>query len=141
MGGNGIAGQSGLSTWITYHRSKQRNGRAAGASTQGSGSAAATESRATSFHSQGRGGPFSACRRSCAIRRRIAASRVARVTIPATELAVDRQIEHGEVPSAAFDLEFGPDRPDVFGRSGGFAPVTLPLFQGTRLWGVGVAFT
>src|SRR5216684_969962 len=27
------------------------------------------------------------------------------------------------------------------GRSGGFAPVTLPLFQGTRLWGVGVAFT
>src|SRR5260370_1330018 len=52
MGGNGIAGQSGLSTWITYHRSKQRHGRAAGASTQGSGSATATESRATSFHSQ-----------------------------------------------------------------------------------------
>jgi len=34
--------------------------------------------------------------------------------ITATELAVDRQIEHGEVPSAAFDLEFGPDRPDVW---------------------------
>src|SRR5438046_9850914 len=28
-----------------------------------------------------------------------------------------------------------------FGRSGGFAPVSLPLFQGTRLWGVGVAIT
>ena len=28
-----------------------------------------------------------------------------------------------------------------FGRSGGFAPVSLPLFQGTRLWGVGVVFT
>src|ERR1700680_3051312 len=25
------------------------------------------------------------------------------------------------------------------GRSGGFAPVTLPLFQGTRFWGVGGA--
>jgi hypothetical protein len=24
---------------------------------------------------------------------------------------------------------------------GGFAPVTLPLFQGTRFWGVGGAFT
>jgi adenylate cyclase len=33
VGGNGIAGQSGLSTWITYRRRKQRNGRAAGAST------------------------------------------------------------------------------------------------------------
>src|SRR5580704_13249139 len=28
-----------------------------------------------------------------------------------------------------------------FGLSGGFAPVSLPLFQGTRLWGVGVAIT
>jgi tetratricopeptide (TPR) repeat protein len=61
MGGNGIAGQSGLSTWITYHRSKQRHGRAAGASTQGSGSAARTESRATSFHSQRRAEPLSTC--------------------------------------------------------------------------------
>jgi tetratricopeptide (TPR) repeat protein len=31
--GNGIAGQSGLSTWITYRGRKQRNGRTAGAST------------------------------------------------------------------------------------------------------------
>ena len=27
------------------------------------------------------------------------------------------------------------------GRSGGFAPVTLPLFQGTRFWGVGAHST
>jgi len=80
----------------------------------------------------------------CTVRRVSARSDILdldRDDVTATELAVDRQIEHGEVPSAAFDLEFGPDRPDVFGRSGGFAPVTLPLFQGTRLWGVGVAFT
>src|SRR6266851_4206197 len=45
--------------------------------------------------------------------------------ITATQLAVDRQVEHGEVASAAFDLKFRPDRPDVFGRNGGFAPVTF----------------
>src|SRR5258706_16475103 len=92
MGGNGIAGQSALSTWITYHRSKQRHGRAAGASTQGSGSAAATESRATSFHSQRRGGPLSACRRPLAIRRRIAKSRAGPVTNPAKVLALGARV-------------------------------------------------
>src|SRR5260370_31028827 len=102
MGGNGIAGKSGRSTWITYHRSKQRNGRAAGASAQGSGSAAATESRATSFHSQKRGGPLSACRRPLAIRRRIAKSRAARVTIPAKVLALgDEAIEWARRPLIA----------------------------------------
>ena len=35
--------------------------------------------------------------------------------VTATQLAVDRQIEHGEVPSTPFNLEFRPDRPDVFG--------------------------
>ena len=63
---------------------KQRNGRTAGASTQGNGSAAATESRATCFHPQRRGGPLSACRRPLAIRRSIAASRTARMTIAAS---------------------------------------------------------
>jgi hypothetical protein len=29
--------------------------------------------------------------------------------VTATQLAVDSQIEHGKVPSAAFDLEFRPD--------------------------------
>jgi tetratricopeptide (TPR) repeat protein len=33
VGGNGIAGQSGQSSWITYRRRRQRNGRTAGAST------------------------------------------------------------------------------------------------------------
>ena len=53
--------------------------------------------------------------------------------VTATKLAVDRQIEHGVVTKSAFDLELRPDRPDVFGRSGGFAPVSFPLFHGTRL--------
>jgi hypothetical protein len=41
MGGDGIAGQSGLSIWITYRRRKQCNVRTAGTSTRGSGSAVA----------------------------------------------------------------------------------------------------
>jgi hypothetical protein len=32
--------------------------------------------------------------------------------VTATKLAVDREIEHGEVTNAAFDM--GPYRPDVF---------------------------
>src|ERR1700692_3516827 len=35
--------------------------------------------------------------------------------VTAAKLAVDRQIEHGEVASSAFDLELCPDRPDVLG--------------------------
>jgi hypothetical protein len=35
--------------------------------------------------------------------------------ITAAKLAVDCQVEHGEVASAAFDLELRSDRPDVFG--------------------------
>src|SRR4029077_4033860 len=35
VGGNGMEGQSGLSSRITYRRRKQRNGRTDGASTQG----------------------------------------------------------------------------------------------------------
>src|SRR6476646_9441373 len=80
MGGNDIAGQSGLSTWFTYRRRKQCNGRTAGASTQGNGSTAGTQSRATYFQSQRRAPPFSAGRRPLAIGRRIAASRAARMT-------------------------------------------------------------
>jgi hypothetical protein len=54
----------------------------------------------------------------CAVRRVSARSDILdldRDDVTATQLAVDRQIEHGKVPSAAFDLEFRPDRPDVFG--------------------------
>src|ERR1700737_5674453 len=35
--------------------------------------------------------------------------------VTATKLAVDRQIEHCKVASAAFDLKLRPDRPDVLG--------------------------
>jgi hypothetical protein len=43
-------------------------------------------------------------------------------------LGLKRQIEHGKAVSAAFDLEFRPDRPDVLGserplRPGQLAPV------------------
>jgi hypothetical protein len=37
-----------------------------------------------------------------------------RYDIAATKLAVDRQIEHGEVSDAAFNLKLRPDRPDMF---------------------------
>ena len=80
----------------------------------------------------------------CAIRRVSAGSDILdpdRDDVTAAQLAVDRQVEHGEVPSTTFDLEFCPDRPNVLGRNGGFAPVTLPLFQGTRLWDARVAFS
>src|SRR5262245_49947548 len=86
MGGNGIAGQAGLSSWITHRRRKQRNGRAAGASTSGRSSAAATRSRAACFHSQKPGGPL-ARRRPLAIGRRIEASRAARMTIATKVIA------------------------------------------------------
>jgi hypothetical protein len=61
--------------------------------------------------------------------------------VTAAKLAVDRQIEQGKVSHTTFDLQLGPDCPDVFGRSGGFAPVSLPLFQGTRLGDVEAAIT
>ena len=35
--------------------------------------------------------------------------------VAATKFAVDCQIEHGQVASATFDLEFRSDRPDVLG--------------------------
>jgi hypothetical protein len=48
----------------------------------------------------------------CAIRRVPAGGDILdpdRDDVTATKLAVDRQVEHGEVASAAFDLEFRPD--------------------------------
>jgi hypothetical protein len=47
--------------------------------------------------------------------------------IAAAKLAVDRQIEHREVASAALDLEFCPDRPDVFGSQRWLCPGQLSL--------------
>jgi hypothetical protein len=45
--------------------------------------------------------------------------------ITATELTVDCQIEHGEVASATFDLEFFPDRSDMFGSQRRLCPGQL----------------
>jgi hypothetical protein len=54
----------------------------------------------------------------CAVRRVSAGSDIFnldRDDVTATQFTVDCQIEHSEIPSTAFDLEFRPDRPDVFG--------------------------
>src|SRR5450631_2534762 len=54
----------------------------------------------------------------CAIRRISAGSDILDPDgddVTAAKLAVDRQIEHGEVASSAFDLELCPGRPDVLG--------------------------
>src|SRR6266853_5689127 len=47
--------------------------------------------------------------------------------ITAAKLAVDCQIEHGQVASAAFDLEFRPDRPDMLGSQRRLCPRELAL--------------
>jgi hypothetical protein len=60
------------------------------------------------------------------------------ITTP--KLAIDCQVEHGKVASAALDLELCPDRPDVFGSQRRLCPGSLPLFHGTRFGSV-VAFT
>src|SRR6202048_2490106 len=57
--------------------------------------------------------------------------------VTATQLAVDRQIEHGEVPSAPFDLEFRPNRPDVFGAQRRLCSGHLALVPGHSLKGRG----
>jgi hypothetical protein len=54
--------------------------------------------------------------------------------ITAAKLAVDCQVEHGEVASAAFYLELGPDRPDVFGSQRWLCPGELSLVPGHSLW-------
>ena len=59
--------------------------------------------------------------------------------IAPTKLAVDCQIEHGEVASAASIWSFVRIDQMCLDRSGGFAPVSFPLFHGTRL-GASVAF-
>jgi hypothetical protein len=59
--------------------------------------------------------------------------------IAASKFAIDGQIEHRQVARLSLDLQLGPDRPE-FGRSGGFAPISLPLFKGTRLSPIVSAF-
>jgi hypothetical protein len=59
--------------------------------------------------------------------------------VTAAKLAIDCLIEQSEVASAAFDLELRPDQ-TCLGRSGGFTPVSFPLFHGTR-FAASVVFT
>jgi hypothetical protein len=47
--------------------------------------------------------------------------------VTAAKFAVDRQIEHSEVVSALLDLEFCPNRPDVFGSQRRLGPSQLSL--------------
>jgi hypothetical protein len=54
--------------------------------------------------------------------------------VTAAKLTVDRQIEHGEVASAALDLEFCPDRPDVFGSQRWLCPGQLSLVPRHSFW-------
>ena len=52
--------------------------------------------------------------------------------ITAAEFAVDRQIEHGKVSRGPAIINRVLIDQTWFGRSGGFAPINLPLFQGVR---------
>jgi len=53
--------------------------------------------------------------------------------ITAAKLAVDRQIEHREVASAAFNPELRPDRPDVFWSQRRLCPCQLAFVPGDAL--------
>ena len=51
--------------------------------------------------------------------------------VATTQLAVDRKVERGKVAGPSFYQEPRSDRAQTwFGRSGGLAPISLPLFQG-----------
>jgi hypothetical protein len=53
--------------------------------------------------------------------------------ITAAKLAVDSQIEHARSRARPSIWSFVRIDQTCFGRSGSFAPVSLPLFQGNRL--------
>jgi hypothetical protein len=53
--------------------------------------------------------------------------------VAAAKLAIDRKIEERQVTYLPLHLKFRRDRQTCFGLSGGFAPVSLPLFQGPAL--------
>jgi hypothetical protein len=52
--------------------------------------------------------------------------------VAASQLAIDGQIEHRKIAYSSVDLQLAPNRPNVFGPKRRFAPVSLPLFQGSR---------
>jgi hypothetical protein len=49
--------------------------------------------------------------------------------IAASELAVDGQIEHGQITRSLLDLELGPDRPNVFLPQGQFWSLSAFLYS------------
>jgi len=61
--------------------------------------------------------------------------------VTAAKLAVDRQMNIARSRVRPSIWSFVRIDQTCFGRSGGFAPVSLPLFQGTRFASVGVAIT
>jgi hypothetical protein len=58
--------------------------------------------------------------------------------IAAPQFAVDDQVKHGQIACSPLEFQLSPDRPNVFGRSGGFGPISLLLFQHGRLAAVAV---
>ena len=57
--------------------------------------------------------------------------------IAPAQLAVDRQIEHRQVARTSLIWSLVRIDHTCFGRSGGLAPISLPLFQAMRLGAVG----
>jgi hypothetical protein len=52
-----------------------------------------------------------------------------RAWLSSSQQAIDGQIEHSEIARSSLNLQLAPNRPHVFGRSSGFAPVSLPLLR------------
>jgi hypothetical protein len=55
--------------------------------------------------------------------------------VATAQFAVDGQIEHGQIPRSLVDLEFGPDRPDVFLPQRWLCSDQLPFVPGYPLGG------
>jgi hypothetical protein len=52
--------------------------------------------------------------------------------VAAAQLVIAGEVEQGLVAQPVGQLQSDPDRPDLAHFSGGFGPVSLPLFQGVR---------
>jgi hypothetical protein len=66
---------------------------------------------------------------------------VAAFTRPLAGLFLDRQIDHREITRALRDCSLVRIDQTCFGRSGGLAPTSLPLCQGTRFDAAGAGFS
>jgi hypothetical protein len=56
--------------------------------------------------------------------------------VAAAELAIDRQVEQGEIPFQPLYMQFCSDRPHMARPQWRLAPMSLPLFHGARRAGV-----